>query len=109
MLKFLKFLISIPISLLLLYWVLANMGEVDWIYSPLHDAAAFPLGYLLFGAFIFGFLSGVLILWLNALPGIFEKWRLAKETKKQQKRLEMLEDEAIMPSSNENNQYLTKS
>lgn len=105
MLKFLKFLISIPISVLLVYWVLANMGDVNWTFSPIHEPLSLPIGYLFFGFFLFGFLSGVIILWLNALPAIFEKWRLGKETKKQKKRLEMLEDEAIYPSSsNENKQ-----
>lgn len=94
MIGLLKFIITLPLTLILFYWVFSNMGDITWAFSPLHEPLVVPFGYVIIGIFILGFLFGALLLWLNILPNTFKAWKLKSENKSYQKRLDRLSEES---------------
>ena len=50
----------------LLFWVvLANRGDVSFSLSPIISEFSIPLALIIFASVLFGFVWGMLIIWLN--------------------------------------------
>ena len=83
----LKFLITIPFILILLWMCFANREEISLIWNPLQGSVNLPLAVILTGAVFFGFFWGTLIMWINGIPTRLESRARRREIAKLQKEL----------------------
>ncbi|MBI1327550.1 MAG: DUF1049 domain-containing protein [Alphaproteobacteria bacterium] len=82
--KFIFWLISIPLSLCVLLWAIINADYVSFQYLPVLDPVTIPVFSLFLAALGGGFIWGALSVWL--LSG--KERRERRELKKQLRRLE---------------------
>ena len=93
MIGFLKFLITLPLTLALAYWCLSNLSLVEWSFIPFQDGIETPLAFIIFGFFGLGFITAVLLFWLNTIPNSFKRTQLERENKKIKKKLADCEEQ----------------
>ena len=91
-LKIFKYLLKIPTIILCVAFVVLNMQDTTLYYSPITSPITLPLWLLGLTLFIFGFVVGSLLVWLNEHPNRKELRQLRKELKSTQKEREELED-----------------
>jgi uncharacterized integral membrane protein len=85
----LKFIIKILIIILCVGFVISNLQDTTFHYSPFSTPLTMPLWLLGLCIFIIGFISGSLLVWMNNLPKHFE----LRRTKKERDELEIERDQ----------------
>lgn len=82
--RLIRFLVCLPILVILIGFILLNRGDMDLVISPFHDLITLPImsvGVVFFGI---GFLAGLILLWLD----YGEVRKTSRDLKKQVKTLE---------------------
>ncbi len=91
MLRLLRWVIGLPIILIVLGFALVNRGDVTLSFWPSDVEIALPLSLLIVGVFFAGALFGQALAWLGSLGRRIESARLKRAMQKLQS------DQAILP------------
>ncbi|PCI00088.1 MAG: hypothetical protein COB76_04215 [Alphaproteobacteria bacterium] len=91
-LKVFKYLLKIPTLIFCVAFVVLNMQDTTFYFSPIASPLTLPLWALGLTLFALGFTVGALLVWLNSLPKNKELRQARKELKKANEEREELED-----------------
>lgn len=91
----LKWLLTFPIAILVVFLSVMNMTAVPLSWSPFHADIELPAFAVILGALGAGFLWGGFIVWLNAGP-------LRKTVRAQKKQIKKLEKEIELAATEPN-------
>lgn len=80
--KFLQSLFGLVLAVVLAVFCVSNLQSVSVTYSPVHDPLEVPLYAVALGGVLLGFLTGALMMWMNAVPKSWAKRREIKGLKK---------------------------
>ncbi len=78
--QILRFVLVLPLLLILLFFMIANYHEVNLIISPLHEPVNTSLTLIVLSSFLLGFLTCFIATGLNRLASLFS--RISKTTDK---------------------------
>jgi uncharacterized integral membrane protein len=84
--KLVHWLVTAPLTLLLIDFAVSNLGRVPVSLWPFSDVALAPLWLVVLAALLVGFLFGELVAWING-----RHWR--REARRRARRIEALERE----------------
>lgn len=83
---FIRGLLGVFVIIVLTVLCVSNMDAVPLKISPIHDALEIPLYGVILGAFLFGFIIGAFMVWLNALVTGWGQRRKIKSLEKAAKK-----------------------
>ena len=78
----LRLIVTIPVIVLLLGFMILNRYEVQLTYSPLHDPINMPIMVIALACVIVGFLAGAWLVWVDGGRNRKEISKLKKQVKK---------------------------
>jgi uncharacterized integral membrane protein len=85
--KFLSWLITIPVVVLCVLFAVSNRQEVNLDLWPTGYVLSAPLYLISLGCLALGFFSGALLFWLGGLGARLQRHHLSKEVEKLKKEL----------------------
>lgn len=85
--RLLKFLIGLPLTLILLGFVVLNRQDVMLHISPLHDPVTLPIMWVGLLCVCFGFVAGAVLVWAEGGATRRQNRQLTKQVKQLQKQL----------------------
>ena len=85
MMVILRWLITIPIIVVCVFWAVSNRQDIEIIFSPLHDPVTMPVYFLILGALALGFFVGATSCWFS-MSGLRKQKREQKKEIKQLKK-----------------------
>jgi len=85
---FLKFAVTIPISVIALLFAASNTTSVEVFLTPFHDAVTVPLYAVGLLALGIGFLGGALLVWFYSYRIRIEKWQETRRANRLEKEIE---------------------
>ncbi len=97
----LRWLLTLPIILLVVLFALANPAPTSFTWSPFHEPTTLPLYFIVVTFLCLGFLIGALIAWIGMLPNWQAKRDLKKENAKLEKDLKIANEKLIEELSKE--------
>lgn len=99
--KYLTFLISLPLTAFCAYLILANESRVNIALLPGLDGYDTTLGIVATAMVGVGFLSGALFVWIHAQKAVFKGWQEKKRADRLEKELDLLQkkNEAVLSAT----------
>ncbi len=92
--KYLTFLITLPLTAFCAYIILANEASAAISYLPGLDAYGSTLGIISVAMLGIGFFSGALFVWLHAQKAVFRGWQEKKRADRLEKELDQMHKKA---------------
>lgn len=74
-----KYIFKFLIIVFCVGFVISNLQDIEFYYSPFSSPITAPLWLVGLGLFIMGFVAGTILVWFNMLPKRFELRRIKKE------------------------------
>lgn len=84
----LRWIVSLPLSVVIIYWLVTNRDVFAFNWSPVHSATDLSIQWTILGAIFIGFAWGAFIAWTFGAPVRRERRKLKRDVRDLESKLE---------------------